>query len=449
MSAPMARTSVQEGRRVAVAEFNSVVHVFATASPRIEGDLREQAKDAFEAIDEAMREHGAAGSVVHQVVFVAERESMAACRQIMRELYGRDMPATSFVPQPPCDGKRLSIEAIGLGKGGAEATIERKSEQLVVARYGDMEWVYAAGAVPRTSAPGAYEKSACALQMLRRLLPDGGAHFSQIVRAWFYLGGIVDDEGDHQRYHEFNRARTDFYQDIQFLGDRLPEGANGRAFPASTGIGTSGKGVCMSALAVASPRRDVVAIPLENPRQTAAYRYGKEYSPQTPKFSRGMALHCGRDTMLFVSGTASITHSETRHLGDVEAQTHETLDNIAALISQENLGRHGLPGAGTSLEGLAVIRAYVKRPEDFAAVRDVCRLRLGDTPATYVVADVCRPDLLVEIEGIALSQSVGAVHHPCVAKSLPCVESECRGERGPACPGTCPELLACPNAVLP
>ena len=128
----------------------------------------------------------------------------------------------------------------------------------------------------------------------------------------------------------------------------------------------------MSAIALATQRDDIVAVPLENPRQTAAYDYDACYSPKSPKFSRAMALSCGRCATIFVSGTASITHSETRHVGDAVAQTHETLDNIAALISEENLCRHGLPGLGTSLESLGLVRVYVKRPEDYAATRAVC-----------------------------------------------------------------------------
>ena len=116
-----------------------------------------------------------------------------------------------------------------------------------------------------------------------------------------------------------------------------------------------------------------------------------------------MALSCGTYATIFISGTASITSSETRHLGDAATQTRETLDNIVALVSEENLRRHGLPGLGTSLEGLGLVRVYIKRQEDYAKVRAVCEQRLGELPAVYAIADVCRPDLLVEIEGIAFS----------------------------------------------
>ena len=159
----------------------------------------------------------------------------------------------------------------------------------------------------------------------------------------------------------------------------------------------------MSAIALATDRKDIVAVPLENPRQTSAFDYAEHYSPKTPKFSRGMALSCGNYATIFVSGTASITNSETRHVGDAVAQTHETLDNIAALISEENLCHHGLPGLGASLEGLGLVRVYIKREEDYANIRAACEKRLGELPTIYAMADVCRPELLVEIEGIAFS----------------------------------------------
>ncbi len=145
-------------------------------------------------------------------------------------------------------------------------------------------------------------------------------------------------------------------------------------------------------------------MPLENPRQTAAYDYAAAYSPQSPKFSRAMVLSCGTYTTIFISGTASITHSQTRHVGDAGKQTEETLDNIAALIAEENLAEHGLPGLGTSLASLGFARVYIKRPEDYPAVRAICEQRLGKLPTIYAIADVCRPELLVEIEGVAFSR---------------------------------------------
>ena len=50
---------------------------------------------------------------------------------------------------------------------------------------------------------------------------------------------------------------------------------------------------------------------------------------------------------------------------------------------------------------MAFIRVYIKRKEDYAVVQNACRARLSKTPAVYTVADMCRPELLVEIDGMA------------------------------------------------
>jgi enamine deaminase RidA (YjgF/YER057c/UK114 family) len=117
-----------------------------------------------------------------------------------------------------------------------------------------------------------------------------------------------------------------------------------------------------------------------------------------------MAVVIGDYVTTWISGTASIVNSETVHLGDVEKQTEQTIDNIERLISRENFERHGVPGAGAELGDLAKIRVYVKRLEDYEKCRAVCERRFGALPTIYAQADVCRSNLLVEIEGVAFSR---------------------------------------------
>ena len=74
-------------------------------------------------------------------------------------------------------------------------------------------------------------------------------------------------------------------------------------------------------------------LPLENPRQTSAFDYDVHYSPETPKFARAMAVIHDNQAAVYISETASITASETQHIGDPAQQTAETLLNIATLIS--------------------------------------------------------------------------------------------------------------------
>lgn len=392
-----------------VADWGDVRHVLAAAVPRRGTTLAEQADDALRIIEAVISVHGAHGAIVQQAVFLPDPAMIDECRDIIHKFYGKDLPATSYIAQPPCEGKLIAIEAMGLGSGRKDTEITRISEQLVIAQHSGMAWTHCALKAPLTSTGGAYGQGVSAFRQLKTLLASVDMRMEQVFRTWIYHGGIVAGEGAVQRYMELNRARTDEYQGIQFLSDRLPKGHPPGVYPASTGIGTEGLGLELSAIALATERPDVLAVPLENPRQTPAYDYSTSYSPKSPKFSRAMAVTCGNYAMIFISGTASITGSETCHVGDAAAQVNETLDNIAALISEENLSRHGLPGLGTTLAGMGLARVYIKRKEDYSRVRAICEKRLGELPTIYAVADVCRPDLLVEIEGMALSRNVLAM----------------------------------------
>jgi enamine deaminase RidA (YjgF/YER057c/UK114 family) len=413
-----------------VVDLNDVRHVFAAAAPMKGATFDEQAADALGAIEAVLREEAAQGSIVHQTIFLADISHAGRCREIMREFYGPELPATSYIPQPPCGGKLLVVEALGVEQGRGEVkiervAIERVSEELVIARHNGLAWVHCTQALPRGDGQPAYDASLGVMRQVCQRLGSVNVGFHQVIRTWFYLGGITDcDEGTNgsmhaaieshrgeryqvERYQEFNRARTDFFSDIGLLPGLSAAGSNGPAYPASTGIGTNGRGIAMSAVALVADRNDIGVVPLESPRQTAACDYAAAYGPHSPKFSRAMAVTCGTHATIFISGTASICLSQTLHPSHAVQQAEEPLDNIAALISEENVARHGLSGLGTSLAGLALVRVYIKRPQDYQAVRAVCERRLGTLPAVFAFADICRPDLLVEIEGVAFSRLAG------------------------------------------
>jgi len=399
----MIRKCSSAGVGYSVVELQDVRHVYAAAVPRTGQTLYEQAHDALKTLEAVIQEQSTKGSIVHQAVFLSDIGLREQCHQIMRDFYGDELPATTYIPQHPCEGKLLAIEALGVGRGFGEVQIERRSEQMVITRHNGVSWIHLAQVQPDTEAVSVYERSLSGFRRMQALLAQEGVHFEQVIRTWLYLGDIVGPEGHTQRYKELNRARSDFYQSFRFARDIVLPSFQGEVYPASTGIGADNRDILMSCIAFATERSDIRAVPLENPRQTSAYQYSTKYGIKSPKFSRAMALSCGPYATILVSGTASIIDSETRHIGDPEAQTHETLDNIQALISEENLARHGMPGLGTTLDGLALVRVYIKRPEDYPVVRRACGRRLGELPTIYAIADVCRPELLVEIEGIAFS----------------------------------------------
>ncbi|MGA2031280.1 MAG: pseudouridine synthase [Thermoguttaceae bacterium] len=163
------------GMYVQGVELNDVRHVLAAAVPRRGLTLRQQADDALRTIEAVIQEEGARGSIVHQAVFVPNVNLIDECRQIIRDFYGKEMPATSYVPQPPCEGKLLAIEALGIGRdpqAGApgEVEIERVSEQLVIARHNHISWCHCAEVVPQDCNGSLYAAALDAFQRIRGLL---------------------------------------------------------------------------------------------------------------------------------------------------------------------------------------------------------------------------------------------------------------------------------------
>ena len=112
----MIRKESSHGIGYSVVELSDTRHVFASAMPRTGTNLHEQAHDALQTIEAVIREEGTRGSIVKQAVFMKDINQIDLCRQIMKDFYGDELPATAYVAQPPCEGKLLEIEALGVGR---------------------------------------------------------------------------------------------------------------------------------------------------------------------------------------------------------------------------------------------------------------------------------------------------------------------------------------------
>ena len=371
-------------------------------APNGRGSFEEQAEELFTGLKNILEEQSPPAIPTITTVFMADMANVEAYQRLSEKVFGRDFTVVTFVHQPPCCGAALAIEAWAVS--GDTVRISRQGSNLMTVAYNSLRWVYCGGIAPKNTTKGIYEQSADSFGEMKQMLEKWGVDFDNVVRTWLYLGDIVADDGPTQNYRELNRARTDFFRGVQFGRSLLMPGIDRGAYPASTGIGTRGARVVMSCMALDTRRPDVFLLPLENPDQTPAYDYGKVYSPQSPKFSRAMAVILGNYFTVWISGTASIVDSETVFLDDAAKQTEQTIDNIEQLIGEANFRQHGVPGTGATLADLAKVRVYVKRPQDYQACREVCERRFGNIPVIYAVADVCRPDLLVEIEGVAFAK---------------------------------------------
>jgi len=369
-------------------------HACVTISPPPVGAFSEQLRECFARLDRALgdarltRRHVAA-----QTVFLRHAVNEDLCRGIVADHFGADAPVTTVVLQPPCSGAAVALEV-----WATEAAVCREGPDTLSLTADGIKWVLAGNIVSDGAA--VHHQTQAGLEEMARRLERAGASICDVIRTWLYLGEITGLEDDVERYRILNRSRAEYFAGVSFRRTRPAWQSQG--YPASTGIGAAGRSLRMSCLALETRREDVGAIALENPRQVSAYRYDPTYGAHAPTFSRAVAVRVGSHLVVLISGTASISASKSMHVGDPRAQTNLTLDNIEALISSANLAVHGAPRADLTLQSLASARVYVKRPEDHEVCRSVCEQRMPGVPINYVVADVCRPDLLVEIEGLAV-----------------------------------------------
>jgi enamine deaminase RidA (YjgF/YER057c/UK114 family) len=382
------------------ADLGDSVRLALMLTPKGRGSFCEQAKELLSVLQSILARQSQPMSVSFQTVFLRDADDQPVCEQLFAAHYGASVPVTNFVLQPPCCGAALALEAWAVG--GPSVRLEHFGPHALAVSYDSVRWVYCAG-IEAAASSDVYHQSSNVLAQMRAALAQAGAGFEQIVRTWFYLGDITQPEADTQRYKEMNRARSDFYRDVRFGCLQVPPMIPQGIYPASTGIGMTGRRLVAGCLTVQTKRKDVLLLPLENPQQTPAYAYPPRHSPLSPKFSRAVALIVGEYVTIWISGTASILGCDSRHPSDIVRQTEQTIDNIERLIAPENFAFHGVKGAGAGLHDLAKIRVYLRRSQDFPACKAICERRFGLVPAIYAVADICRPELLVEIEGVAFS----------------------------------------------
>lgn len=375
-------------------------------TPQATGSVIDQVWEVISTLRTAMQEQGNAMTVTLQTVFVRSAEDIPAIRRLMEAYFTDRMPPTNFLVQPPCEGQYLALEAWAISGDAVEITFS--GPETVTIEYDGLRWIYVNGIAAPESCTDSYAETRYCFEKMTEHLEAAGSTFNDVTRIWLYEAQITElevKEGHEpvERYRELNRSRTDYFDELEAAG-KMSKSHDGRAFyPPSTGIGTEVGTLAASCLALETQRDDVQLIPLENPNQTAAFDYAKSFSAKSPKFSRAMAMLTDDYATIWVSGTASILDAESVHLGDIAKQTEQTIDNMAALVSADNLTAHGAEGAGAEVTDFAKVRVYVKHLEDYELCREVCERRFGDVPKVYVIADVCRSELLVEIEGVAFS----------------------------------------------
>jgi chorismate lyase/3-hydroxybenzoate synthase len=206
------------------------------------------------------------------------------------------------------------------------------------------------------------------------------------LKIWNYIPAINQGQGDDELYRQFCLGRADAV--LIDPGDLPP-------LPAATAIGAppSEPALQVYFLAGALPGLDV-----ENPRQVSAWRYPRQYGPRSPLFSRGTILTLNGSRQFLISGTASVVGHRTHHENQVANQLSESLRNVHSLLDE---GQRLMGDSRASLDGSGILKVYIRNPADYELIRRTLEAEApAEIPRIYLQGDICRENLLTEIDGI-------------------------------------------------
>jgi enamine deaminase RidA (YjgF/YER057c/UK114 family) len=216
------------------------------------------------------------------------------------------------------------------------------------------------------------------LEKAEAILRNYGADFSDVPRTWMWLGNILS------WYDNFNKVRNNFFAERGLINEKVKQ-----VLPASTGIGLSSlnnSSCAMDLIAVIEPSKPIEYL-LSTGRQYSAFEYGSA-------FSRASVAVTPAAETVYISGTASIDlDGQTTNIDDPLGQINETILNVRSALKDANCGDDDIIQAV----------AYSKTPE-IEKIFNSVKTDLN-WPCLSTICDICRPDLLFEIEATAIVPS--------------------------------------------
>lgn len=362
----------------------------------------------IEAVDELLDATAGSDLVPLRLVFYGRPTSneeygqqRAVIRSKTAQIWkGEQSPLVSYVAQHPTE-LSLALEVQMVGKEFAR-TMRYSSLggiRYIVSDRTSVKQLYTEGIVADFLNGSIRQQSQDVLASLEAILLKEHMPIDSIVRQWNYIEQITKITDETQHYQDFNDERSHFYAASDW----------NTGYPAATGIGTDFGGIMVEVDVEFLKKSLEKIVPIDNPLQVAAHKYSQnvligEVDPTfkvktTPKFERAKAVVVYDCAKVYISGTAAIRGEESLTDVGIEQQTITTLENIEYLISKKNLSDHGV--CVRNEPEIQVMRIYLKYERDMEAARAIVEQKYAHVPAIYVLTDVCRDELLIEIEGVA------------------------------------------------
>ena len=180
----------------------------------------------------------------------------------------------------------------------------------------------------------------------------------EFVRIWNFIGDINEGAEDDERYRQFSVGRAEAF---------AARGIIDESTPAGTAVGTP-RGTGLQIIGLASARQ---LDPVENPQQTSAFNYPRQYGPKSPKFSRSGVVTAPCSLLFFVSGTAAVVGHESAFPFQTAPQVEITVRNFGSLTAA--VAARYATSADKLLDASSHLRIYLRDASDYERVRAAIR----------------------------------------------------------------------------
>jgi len=279
--------------------------------------------------------------------------------------------SVSIVEQPPLDGTKIALW-VCLQKGVQAKPLANGMYEV---KHGTYRHLWMAGACCQEG--DSETQTHFLLTDYARHLSEQGCSLAQnCIRTWFFVQNV------DVNYAGVVKARNEVFE---------PHGlTNETHFIASTGIAGRHShpkvSVMMDAYAVDGIQQEQVHYLYAPTHLNPTYEYGVS-------FERGTYVDYGDRRQVFISGTASINNKgEVMYPGDIRQQTLRMWENVEVLLAE----------AECTFEHVAHLLVYLRDIADYLVVREMFDERFPNLPKVFLLAPVCRPGWLIEMECMAI-----------------------------------------------
>lgn len=326
-------------------------------------------RSVFQQVGQFIRDEKA--TVLSQRVFTGPGTRLDSLNELILNRGGAKWPVTTLQGNGACSTSVTHIQLDAVS-GVTVKPLECRGRILgAVYEHGDVTYCVLGDLRPHDLTASRCDQARSVFEQLETALDAAGMSIEHVVRTWFFIDRILD------WYGQFNAVRSSLF-DSWGLFDRI--------LPASTGIGaanSAGAALIADALAIKSANRTVEITDVASPLQCAAMKYKSS-------FSRAVEVNLPGQRRLYVSGTASIApDGRSVHDGDLNRQIALSMDVVREILLSRDMNWSDVT------RGVAYFREACKMP---ALERYLHEHGLSELPVAVASADICRDDLLFEIE---------------------------------------------------